>query len=74
MHYAVEIKDGAETQDTTNKVVKVDFGQYEVVTPLFKNGKLYKKGDIISLEEKTAERFIEAGNIKKYGNKKNKNC
>ena len=37
--------------------------EYEVVNPLFKNGKEYKKGDTIELDELTASNFKKTGDI-----------
>jgi hypothetical protein len=38
--------------------------KYEVVNPLFKRGRLWKKGTRIDLDADTASRFLETGDIK----------
>ncbi len=63
-NYSIKISDGTKTKDTTHRIVKVDYGKYKVLNTIFKNGKEWKKGEVISLEKVTAERFIKLGDIK----------
>lgn len=58
---------------STNDEVKTEVGQadqperkdYVVLSEsgLFKNGKQYEQGDTVSLDEKTAQNFLELGAI-----------
>lgn len=55
------------TDDVTSDVTEAaqpDREKYEVVSPLFKRGRLWKKGSHIELDADTASRFIETGDIK----------
>lgn len=65
----VDIEDKSIAQDDINFVLE-DVGKepprksYEVVTSLFKNGRAYKNGSKIELDEKTAKNFKRTGDIK----------
>lgn len=60
--------DTVGTFDSTAPVVEIPKFQYEVLSPLFKRGHLYEIGDIIELDEQTAQGFIELNEIKEINN------
>lgn len=68
--HRVNVHEGAETEDTAAPAIAVERWEYEVINPLFKRGKEFRKGSIIELDEVTAKAFIEAGDIKKKANSK----
>jgi hypothetical protein len=62
--HKLDVNEDAETADATGEGFAVVRKPYKVVNPLFKNGKNYKKGSVIELDDKTAENFLAAGDIK----------
>ena len=55
-------KDELEITLTTG-VGQSERKKYKVINQLFKNGKVYKKGSLIELDELTAANFIKSGDI-----------
>lgn len=64
-HHELVIHDGAETQDAmAPPVVESPPPKgYRVVNELFKRGRAWAPGEVITLDAATASRFIEAGDI-----------
>lgn len=57
--------DDEMTADTESVLSVPERNKYTVTSEsgLFKNGKQYDQGDIVDLDEKTAENFINAGEV-----------
>lgn len=64
--HKLEIGDSTEIKDEAGTSTDLALRKSYVITSrngLFKNGKQYKQGDSIDLDEKTARAFADAGDI-----------
>lgn len=61
-HDSISAKDGGVIEITPNQP-QPKRKEYTVVKSLFKNGKLYKKGTKVELDEQTAKNFKRLGEI-----------
>ena len=64
MRHKINVHEGSATKDAVVPEVEVERLAYEVVNPLFKNGKKYETGSTIQLDEATAASFLNSGDIK----------
>lgn len=65
-HISVHVLDGSDAVDDPAALVTTDYPEFEVVAEggLFKNGRLFKRGERLKLAPETAARFIALGEIK----------
>ena len=62
--HTLEVNEGADVADSVAPPVSVETAEFEVINPIFKNGKEYEPGDTATLEINTGLRFVEAGDVK----------
>lgn len=62
--HKITISDGIESKDLLGGQQPQQKNEYEVIAPMFKHSRTYQPGETITLDQKTATSFIEAGNIK----------
>lgn len=64
MHFNLIVREGTSMTDDLTPVIEQEPNRdFRVLQPIFKHGRLYEPGELISLEPSTAERFIALGEI-----------